>query len=39
MLGHKNNDTKAALATYISVLSPFSFAALRLSGRWLRPTA
>lgn len=37
MLGHKDNDTKTALASYVSVLAPFSPAALRLCGRWLRP--
>lgn len=36
MLGHKDNDTRTAIAKYVSVLAPFSPAALRLCGRWLR---
>lgn len=36
MLGHKDNDTRTAISSYIDVLAPWSSAALRLCGRWLR---
>lgn len=39
MLGHKDNDTRTAIANYVSVSAPFSSPALRLCGRWLRPAA
>lgn len=38
MLGHKDYDTRTAIAVYVAVLAPFTSAALRLCGRWLRPS-
>lgn len=39
MLSHKDNDTRTAISSYIDVLAPWSSAALRLCGRWLRTPA
>ncbi|KAK1863319.1 hypothetical protein I4F81_005877 [Pyropia yezoensis] len=38
MLGHKDNDTGTAIPIYVADPAPFTFAALRLCGRWLRPS-
>lgn len=39
MLGHKDNDTRTAIARYIDVLAPSSSSARRLCGRWLHRRA